>query len=115
MHHPGIEEITVEGILYALSDPTRAAIYMEIASAECPQICSQFLTVKGRELPKSTLSQHFKVLRECGLIKSERRGVELLNTTRCEELSKRFGDLLPSIFRAYMSQDAPRKVPKKSK
>jgi DNA-binding transcriptional ArsR family regulator len=34
-------------------------------------------------IPKSSLSQHFKALREAGLIRSERHGVEMRNTSRC--------------------------------
>ena len=29
--HPALEDITVEGILHALSDPVRAAIYAQLA------------------------------------------------------------------------------------
>ena len=32
LFHPSIEEITVEGILHALSDPVRVAIYADIVS-----------------------------------------------------------------------------------
>ena len=108
LFHPSIEAVTVEGILHALSEPIRLQIYMEIASAECPQICSQFLSIKGRELPKSTLSQHFKILREAGLIRSERQGVELRNVTRCKELKARFGGLIGSIIEAYKTQEYQR-------
>ena len=112
--HPATEDITLEGILYALSDPVRLEIYMGIASADCSQICSVFLTVKGKDLPKSTLSQHFKILREAGLIRSERQGVELHNTTRCEELQKRFGPLVKNIIEAYITQEKFRKKTKKN-
>ncbi len=85
--HPSVEDITVEGILHALSDPVRAQILVGIAKAECPQSCAKYQMVENRELPKSTLSQHFKVLREAGLIRSERKGVELQNSTRyCGDL-----------------------------
>lgn len=104
IYHPPLSEITVEGILYALSDPVRVRIYAEIASADCPQICSAFLQLDDRTVPKSTLSVHFKVLREAGLIRSERRGVEMHNTTRCGELKERFGDLVGTILRAYQRQ-----------
>jgi len=110
MNHPRVEEITVEGILYALADPVRAAIYIDVAQAQCPQICSRFLKVRGKELPKSTLSHHFKILRECGLIPSERKGVELLNISRCEELRGRFGTLIKAILEAYACQDAFREA-----
>ncbi len=108
LYHPTIEEVTVEGILYAFSDPVRAQIYLDLAQAECAQNCSTFLTVKNKALPKSTLSQHFRIMREAGLIRSERRGVELINVTRCPELKARFGPLIQTILSAY-TQKAPRK------
>jgi DNA-binding transcriptional ArsR family regulator len=40
------------------------------------------------------MSQHFKILREAGLIRSERRGVELKNSTRCHELKKKYGPMI---------------------
>jgi DNA-binding transcriptional ArsR family regulator len=104
LYHPSIADITVEGILYALSDPVRAQIYCEIVGSECPQTCSSFINVSSRTLPKSTLSQHFKVLREAGLIRSERKGVELHNSTRCAELQERFGPLVRAIIEAYLQQ-----------
>lgn len=109
LHHPRVEEITVEGILYALADPVRAQIYAQIAGAGCAKTCSAFLTMKEKPLPKSTLSQHFKVLREAGLIRSERIGVEMHNTTRCAELKKRFGPLMENILKAYATQGSPKK------
>jgi DNA-binding transcriptional ArsR family regulator len=104
LHHPRVEEITVEGILYALSDPVRAQIFARLASAECGRNCSAFLNIQDNPLPKSTLSQHFRVLREAGLILSERRGVELVNSTRCAELAERFGPMIQSIVAAYDRQ-----------
>ncbi|MGH8231393.1 MAG: ArsR/SmtB family transcription factor [Steroidobacteraceae bacterium] len=106
LHHPAIDDVSIEGILYALSDPARAHIYASIAAASNPQTCSTFLEISDRQLPKSTLSLHFKVLREAGLIRSERRGVELHNSARCEELNQRFPGLMPAIVAAYRSQNA---------
>jgi DNA-binding transcriptional ArsR family regulator len=96
--------VTVEGILHALSDPVRAAIYADIVAQECPQSCSNFLTVSDRPIPKSTLSQHFRVLREAGLIRSERHGVEMLTVSRCAELEERFPGLVRAILAAHTSQ-----------
>ncbi|TKI06356.1 ArsR/SmtB family transcription factor [Martelella alba] len=102
--HPAASEITVEGILHALADPVRAQIFVEIAKADCPQTCSAFLAVSDKCVPKSTLSQHFKVLREAGLIRSERKGVEMLNTSRREDLEDRFGALIAAILEALTAQ-----------
>jgi len=101
---PALGDVTVEGILHALADPVRVAIYARIAAAECALMCSEFLKLDAREIPKSTLSQHFKVLREAGLIRSERRGVELRNTTRCEEIESRFPGLLKAVLNAHRVQ-----------
>lgn len=104
--HPSIEDITVEGILHALSDPVRVAIYAELAGAKCTNICSNFLQISDRSIPKSTLSQHFRALREAGLVRSERRGVEMHNTSRCVEIEQRFPGLLPAILKAHGIQSA---------
>ncbi|WP_458071928.1 ArsR/SmtB family transcription factor [Rhodanobacter sp. BL-MT-08] len=102
--HPSIEDITVEGILHALADPVRVAIYAELASSACANTCSNFLQVSDRHIPKSTLSQHFRALREAGLVRSERIGVEMHNTARCQEVEKRFPGLLAAIMNAHRIQ-----------
>ena len=121
--HPSIEDVTVEAILHALSDPVRVIIYADIVGSECPQTCSSFLKVSEKNIPKSTLSQHFKALREAGLIRGERQGVEMHNTSRCAEIDKRFPGLIMAIVKAHKIQlegkarhggTAKRKPPKRS-
>jgi len=102
--HPPIEDVTVEGILHALSDPVRVAIYAQLAGADCAAMCSDFLQVSDRSIPKSTLSQHFRALREAGLVRSERHGVEMHNTTRCKEIEQRFPGLIVAILNAHRVQ-----------
>ena len=104
LFHPSIDDVTVEGILHALSDPVRAHIFVEIAGAEHSQTCSAFLEVSDRTVPKSTLSQHFKALREAGLVRSERHGVEMRNSSRCKEIEQRFPGLLVAILNAHKVQ-----------
>lgn len=104
LYHPPVSAITVQGILHALSDPVRVRIFMQLAEAECPQNCTAFCHIGATSLPKSSLSQHFKVLREAGLIRSERKGVELQNRTRCAELEAAFGPLIDAIIAAYEAE-----------
>src|ERR1700733_9573486 len=104
LFHPSIEDITVESILHALSDPVRAAIFADIVASNRAQTCSTFLMVSDKAVPKSTLSQHFKALRDAGLIRSERRGVEMQNVSRCDEINKRFPGLIPAIINAHKVQ-----------
>lgn len=104
LFHPSVEDVTVEGILHALSDPARVAIFTQIVASGGPQNCSDFTQVIERAIPKSTLSQHFKALREAGLIRGERVGVEMRNTSRCTEIDKRFPGLIMAIVKAHKVQ-----------
>jgi DNA-binding transcriptional ArsR family regulator len=104
LFHPSIEDVTVENILHALSDPVRVAIFSQIVGSGRPQNCSDFLNISERSIPKSTLSQHFKALREAGLIRGERKGVEMRNTSRCAEIDQRFPGLIKAIVKAHNVQ-----------
>ena len=106
LFHPAMEDVTVEGILHALSDPVRVAILARMVGSECPRNCSNFLDVCEKAIPKSTLSQHFRALREAGLIRGERRGVEMHNTSRCAEIDRRFPGLIAAIVNAHHVQAA---------
>ena len=104
LFHPSLEDVTVEAILHALSDPVRVAIFVDIASSQCSQTCSNFVNFSERPIPKSTLSVHVKALSEAGLIRSERRGVEMHNTSRCVEVDQRFPGLIAAIVNAHNIQ-----------
>lgn len=95
--HPALEDITLESVLYALADPTRLAIIRKLTSRGCPTNCQ---TAAPDNLPKSTQSHHYQVLREAGLIRSERRGTEVVNTLRCGEIEGKFPGLVPAIMKA---------------
>jgi DNA-binding transcriptional ArsR family regulator len=104
LFHPSVDDVTVEGVMHALSDPVRVAIFATIANSDCARNCSNFLTVQEREIPKATLSQHFKILRDAGLIRGERQGVEIQNTSRCSEIETRFPGLVAAILNAHKVQ-----------
>ena len=105
LFHPAIEDVQPEAILHALSDPNRAAIFANIMRAGCVEACSAVSTLGDRVIPKSSLSNHFKVLREAGLIRSERHGVEMRNHSRWVEVDARFPGLLAAIINAYTAGD----------
>lgn len=113
--HPSIDDVTVEGVLHALSDPARVAIFAGIACAKSTRTCSAFLELRDRTIPKSTLSQHFKALREAGLITSERRGVEMHNTARFEEIEAKFPGLLRAILEAHRIQSTQQRAGQRRK
>jgi DNA-binding transcriptional ArsR family regulator len=99
--HPNIDDVTVAGILHALADPVRLAIVSELLKAEEGMSCTQTTCRLEMPMPKSTCSQHYRILREAGLIVSERKGVELSSRVRMKELETRYPGLLPSILKAY--------------
>jgi DNA-binding transcriptional ArsR family regulator len=115
LFHPSIKDLTVEGILHALSDPVRLAIYAQIVASTCSQNCSDFIKISEKGIPKSTLSQHFKILRDAGLIRSERRGVEMQNASRCPEIDARFPGLIAAIINAHNAQSKGRRRPAKAR
>lgn len=110
LRHPPIEGIGLAAVLQALSDPVRLAIVHALTAAESESGLSCVETV-GRAaiaLPKSTCSQHFRILREAGLIRCERRGVELTSRLRRAELEARFPGLLAAVLGAYREEGARR-------
>lgn len=104
--HPAIEDVRPAAILHALSDPNRAAILAKILTAGHVEACASVAELGDRVIPKSSLSNHFKVLREAGLIRSERHGVEMRNHSRFAEVNARFPGLIAAIINAYASDNA---------
>ncbi len=102
--HPAIEDVSVETILHALSDPVRAALFFEIVHQERPRNCTKLVSVLDQSIPKSTLSQHMRILREAGLIRGERHGIEMRNTSRYEEMDAHYPGLLLAIVSAHAIQ-----------
>lgn len=92
-HHPEPDAFNVDGILRALADPVRRTIMQRLLACEgmsCSKACD--------DLSPSTISFHHRVLREAGLIRSEKRGVEVINTARMAEIDVRFPGLLTMIL-----------------
>jgi DNA-binding transcriptional ArsR family regulator len=94
LHHPAQDEIQLPAVLHALSDPQRLHIVRELASDSAPRPCGTI------ELPvtKSTMTHHFRVLREAGVIRQERRGTAKLTSLRREDLDARFPGLLEAVL-----------------
>jgi DNA-binding transcriptional ArsR family regulator len=88
-------ETELAEILHALGDPIRLAIVRELADGQ-PRACGTFGHLG---VSHSTLSHHFKTLREAGVIETEADGQRRLNTLRRGELDSRFPGLLDSILR----------------
>ena len=98
--HPAREEIRLEAVLHALSDPMRLQIVRELATEGGELTCSQF------DLPvtKSTTTHHFRVLRESGVIRQVYRGTAKMNCLRRDDLDDLFPELLSTLLAAAARQ-----------
>ncbi len=83
-------------IMYALSDPARIAIIRCLAGAKS-MTCQQLQQSQNR--PKSSMSHHFKILRDAGIVQTKVKGSEHFNSLRRIELEKRFPGLFKSVLR----------------
>jgi DNA-binding transcriptional ArsR family regulator len=94
LHHPARDDLDLPTVLHALSDPQRLRIVGALAERGEPCRCGSF----GLDVSKSTLTHHFRVLREAGLITQAVAGTSKLNSLRREDLDERFPGLLDAVL-----------------
>ena len=94
--HPEPDEFDVLDILLALSDPTRMTIVQTLRDTP-ERACGSFPV----DVAPSTLTHHFRVLREAGVIRQREEGNRRWTTLRDEDLQARFPGFLDTIMTAY--------------
>jgi DNA-binding transcriptional ArsR family regulator len=92
-HHPSRQELELSAVLHALSDPARLDIVRRLAEGDEPS-CGMFEV----GLSKATLSHHFRVLRESGLVMVRPEGRKRLLSLRLDDLNARFPGLMDAIL-----------------
>ncbi len=95
--HPATEEIRLAAVMHALSDPVRLEIVARLAETDgenCGGVGS------GIDLHKSTISHHYRVLREAGVTLTTIEGRSRVVRLRRDDLEARFPGLLPSVLAA---------------
>jgi DNA-binding transcriptional ArsR family regulator len=92
-HHPSRQELELSAVLHALSDPARLDIVRRLAEGDEPS-CGMFEV----GLSKATLSHHFRVLRESGLVLVRPEGRKRLLSLRLDDLNARFPGLMDAIL-----------------
>ncbi len=106
VHHDRAE-LSLPTVLYALSDPVRLQIVQMLASGE-ERPCGTF----GLPLAKATISHHFKVLREAGIIAMRPLGTQKLTSLRRAAVDACFPGLLDAVLgAAALSPAAPVQPP----
>ncbi|MER5888106.1 ArsR family transcriptional regulator [Streptomyces sp. NPDC001941] len=101
LDHPARDEIRLETVLHALSDPMRLRVVCELDQAGAELNCSDI------ELPvsKSTTTHHFRVLRESGVIQQVYRGTAKMNGLRRDDMEALFPGLLQSVLGSATRQE----------
>lgn len=94
--HPSPAEIDLLDVLHALADPTRMTIVQTLLR-EPERACGTFPV----DVAPSTLTHHFRVLREAGVIRQREEGNRRLTSLRGPDLDGRFPGLLDQIITAY--------------
>ncbi len=86
---PNLKKMPISSIFDALSDPARIEILLMLLD-EKEATCGQCPSGKS----KSTMSHHFKVLREAGLIQRREEGKNHYLSVRLEEIEERLPGFL---------------------
>ncbi|MDA4136808.1 MAG: helix-turn-helix domain-containing protein [Thaumarchaeota archaeon] len=94
LQHPETEAITLTGVLNALCDPARLQIVRSLQNGK-ERTCGEM-----GQLTKSTMSHHFRVLREAGITRTRLEGTRRISTLREKDLNARFPGLLKAVLSA---------------
>lgn len=92
-NHPEREQIRLENVLFALGNPLRLDIVKTLAD-EGEQACGAL----RKEVAKSTMTHHWRVLRDSGVIWQRPQGRENLISLRREDLDARFPGLMDILL-----------------
>lgn len=94
--HAELDQVTLESALLALADPVRQTLVRTLAEADdWERSCGTF----DVPVTKATLSRHFAILREAGLLEQRDAGPKRLNRLRRAEFDARFPGLLDLVLR----------------
>ncbi|WP_353651312.1 helix-turn-helix domain-containing protein [Nakamurella sp. A5-74] len=93
LHHPPADEFTLVSVLHALADPTRLTIVRTL-HRDAERACGTFPVT----VAPSTLTHHFRVLRESGVIRQREEGNRRWTTLRSSELDARFPGLIDAVM-----------------
>ncbi|MEV4253582.1 helix-turn-helix domain-containing protein [Spirillospora sp. NPDC049652] len=94
--HPDRDQIRVDGVLSALGHPVRLAA-VRVLDGGGEHNCGSVLAELGITA-KSTMTHHWRVLRESGVIVQEPSGRENLLTLRRADLDARYPGLLDAVL-----------------
>ncbi|MEV1007178.1 ArsR family transcriptional regulator [Streptomyces sp. NPDC049881] len=92
---PAVDDLRLETVMGALSDPLRLRIVrtLLLEREEFDHPCGWF----GLDRPKSSLTHHFRALRDAGVLRQRQYGLERRSEVRIADLEARFPGLLALV------------------
>ncbi|MEU9151345.1 ArsR family transcriptional regulator [Streptomyces sp. NPDC048417] len=106
VEHPELSEVSLQQVLEALVDPVRRLVVTQLVRAGEDLSCGTF----EAPVSLSTLTHHFNVLREAGVIRQYYVGTAKMNTLRADEMERRFPGLLTAVLAASAAEERAREV-----
>ncbi|MFB9691029.1 ArsR/SmtB family transcription factor [Amycolatopsis plumensis] len=104
--HPPTGQIRMENVLSALGNPIRMAITRILAEGG-EHACGTVGLQLGTSISKSTLTHHWRVLRDSGVIWQRPAGRENLLSLRRDDLDARYPGLLDAILVGAQEDSSP--------
>lgn len=99
--HPNLNDIPLASVLHALSDPARLEIIRRLDEdrrGAGEGLACNCAAPEG--LPRATLSNHFSILRNAGLVEARKQGTMVIHRLRRAEIDARFPGLLDAVLKA---------------
>ncbi|MBM3070431.1 helix-turn-helix transcriptional regulator [Lelliottia sp. RWM.1] len=93
-NHPEPEQIQLENVLFALGNPLRLAIIRKLADGS-ELNCN---ALRPEDVVKSTMTHHWRVLRDSGVIWQRPQGRENMISLRRDDLDARFPGLMDTLL-----------------
>jgi len=93
--HAELAQVSLAEAMNGLSDPLRLSIVALLAE-NGEMECNKIYDALG--ISKSNASHHFRVLRECGLIRRNHHGQQQTARLRRDEFDDRFPGLLQAVL-----------------
>ncbi|WP_245646809.1 ArsR/SmtB family transcription factor [Sphingomonas soli] len=92
--HPNLKDVSLAAALHALADPLRLEMIQRLSETDCLSSGAAC----PNDTPKSTISNHFAVLRAAGLVETTADGRERRNRLRRADFDARFPGLLDTVL-----------------
>lgn len=99
---PAVDDLRLTAVLAALADPVRLTLLRVLVDAgDGPLDCGDCAeAAPGLSVSESTISHHYKVLRESGITRTHKQGRHRIIAIRRADLDARFPGLLAAVLDA---------------